>query len=191
MGDWIKIPQVGVVLNPRQERARKMLALGLSMAQISRMTSTSQDVVEDDICTIHAADFMNQKLGGKMKDTRINKWSDDDIAQLIALRQTGATSAEIAVKLGRTVGAVRLRLHELRKKGALVESEPSTQEAAPQPEESSAHIPQCVLDTVRNEVDRITYRVTMMQAELERATAQRDELRHWLEAHKEKSPQTN
>lgn len=185
MGDWIKIPQVGVVLNPRQERTRKMLALGLSMAQISRMTSTSQDVVEDDICTIHAADFMNQKLGGKMKDTRINKWSDDDLAQLIALRQTGATSAEIAVKLGRTVGAVKLKLHELRKKGAMVEPEPSTQEAAPQPEESSAHIPQCVLDTVRNEVDRITYRVTMMQAELERATAQRDELRHWLEAHAE------
>lgn len=116
MGDWIKIPQMGVVLNPRQERTRKMLALGLSMSQISRMTSTSQDVVEDDICTIHAADFMNQKLGGKMKDTRINKWSDDDLAQLIALRQTGATSAEIAVKLGRTVGAVKLKLHELRKK---------------------------------------------------------------------------
>lgn len=116
MGDWIKIPQVGVVLNPRQERTRKMLALGLSMSQISRMTSTSQDVVEDDICTIHAADFMNQKLGGKMKDTRINKWSDDDLAQLITLRQTGATSEEIAVKLGRTEGAVKFKLHELRKK---------------------------------------------------------------------------
>lgn len=185
MGDWIKVPQVGVVLNPQQERTRKMLALGMSMAQISRMTSTSQDVVEEDICTIHAADFMNQKFGGKMKDTRINKWSDDDLAQLIALRQTGTTSEEIAEKLGRTKGAVDFKLHELRKKGALVESEPSTQEAAPQPEESSAHIPQCVLDTVRNEVDRITYRVTMMQAELERATAQRDDLRHWLEAHTE------
>lgn len=185
MGDWIKIPQVGVVLNPRQERTRKMLALGLSMAQISRMTSTSPDVVEEDICTIHAADFMNQKLGGKMKDTRINKWSDDDLAQLIALRQTGATNGEIAVKLGRTVGAVRVRLHELRKKGALVEPEPSTQGDAPQHEDGDTHIPQSVLDTVRNEVDRITYRVTMMQAELERATAQRDELRHWLEAHAE------
>lgn len=71
------------------------------------------------------------------------------------------------------------------KKGTLVEPEPSTQGDAPQPEESSAHIPQCVLDTVRNEVDRSTYRVTMMQAELERATAQRDELQHWLEAHAE------
>ena len=55
MGDWIKIHQVGVVLNPRQERTQKMLALGLSMSQISRMTSTSPDVVEEDICTIHAA----------------------------------------------------------------------------------------------------------------------------------------
>ena len=185
MGDWIKIPQVGVVLNPRQKRTRKMLTLGLSMSQISRMTSTSQDVVEDDICTIHAADFMNQTLGGKMKDTRINKWSDDDLAQLIALRQTGATNGEIAVKLGRTVGAVKFKLHELRTKGALVEPEPSTQEAAPQHEGGDTHIHQCVLDTVRNEVDRITYRVTMMQAELERATAQRDELRHWLETHAE------
>ena len=34
-----------------------------------------------------------------MKDTRINKWSDDDIAQLIALRRTGATNGEIAAKL--------------------------------------------------------------------------------------------
>ena len=155
------------------------------MSQISRMTSTSPDVVEEDICTIHAADFMNQKLGGKMQDTRINKWSDDDVAQLIALRQTGATSEEIAEKLGRTEGAVKFKLHELRRKDALVESEPSTQEAAPQHADGDTHIPQCVLDTVRNEVDRITYRVTMMQAELERATAQRDELQHWLEAHAE------
>lgn len=185
MGDWIKIPQVGVVLNPRQKRTQKMLALGLSMSQISRMTSASPDIVGEDICTIRAADFMNQKLGGKMKDTRINKWSDDDVAQLIALRQTGATSEEIAVKLGRTEGAVKFKLHELRKKGALVEPEPSTQGDAPQHEDGDTHIPQSVLDTVRNEVDRITYRVTMMQAELERATAQMDELRHWLEAHTE------
>ena len=31
-----------------------------------------------------------------------------------------------------------------------------TQETAPQHEDGDTHIPQCVLDTVRNEVDRIT-----------------------------------
>ena len=176
MSEWIKIPQVGVILNPRQKRTQKMLAQGLSMAQISHITSTSLDVVEDDICTIHAADFMNQKLEGKMNDTKIKRtrWSDDEIAQLIAFRQMGATSKEIAEKLGRTRGTVDIKLHELRKSGALAEPDetemPERVEQVDEPivmtEEHTAGVPEAVLNAVE---DKITELQQMVRDNTKRA----------------------
>lgn len=60
-----------------------------------------------------------------------------------------------------------------------------TQDAAPQPGEGSAHAHPRVLNMIRNEVDQLTRQITMLQAELEKATAQRDTFQRWLEAHAE------
>lgn len=60
-----------------------------------------------------------------------------------------------------------------------------TQEAAPQLEKSRPHAHPRVLNAIRSEVDRITYRITMLEEELEKATAQRDEFQRWLDAHED------
>ena len=182
MSGWIKIPQVGVILNPRQKRTQKMLAQGLSMAQISRITSTSLDVVEDDICTIHAADFMNQKLEEKMNDTKIKRtrWSDDEISQLIAFRQMGATSKEIAEKLGRTRGTVDVKLHELRKSGALVA--PNGMEMPEQVEQiaESAASPDVVRKAVQYRIVDIDGECNTLRKKISELTEERGALEAWL-----------
>lgn len=60
-----------------------------------------------------------------------------------------------------------------------------TPDAAPQPEKSSSYVHPRVLNMIRSEVDRITYQITMLQAELEKATAQRDNFQRWLDAHED------
>lgn len=67
-----------------------------------------------------------------------------------------------------------------------------TQDAAPQPEKSSTQTPQWVLDKTRSELVQITRRIPLLRArqamataQLGRATALRDELRRWLNAHEE------
>ena len=189
MSGWIKVPQVGVILNPRQKRTQKMLAQGLSMAQISRITSTSLDVVEDDICSIHAADFMNQKLEGKMNDTKIKRtrWSDDEISQLIAFHQMGATSKEIAEKLGRTRGTVDVKLHELRKSGAL--AGPNGMEMPEQVEQiaESAASPDVVRKAVQYRIVDIDEECNTLRKKISELTEERGALEAWLKEVQNKS----
>lgn len=56
----------------------------------------------------------------------------------------------------------------------------STQEQ--QPEKSSSYAHPRVQHVIRDEVDRLTHRIAMLQAELERANTERDDFQRWLDA---------
>ena len=116
------------------------------------------------------------------KQGRPSSWTEEEVKDLIKMRENGATTAEIARRLGRTEGAVSGKLWQLRDQGKLpnkvgstgtAENGPSgkpvpTSEADPAEEKGELNpLEQEMANTItqqREEIEKLTTRIAELEA---------------------------
>ena len=191
--DAIKIPLPEIVTTPMMERVREKMDEQMTVLEIARALKMPPDLVMENMSRIQTNEYVERRNEMETK----NAWTTREVETAIEMYQKGRKCREIAQEVGRSEGAVAVKLSTLRKEGKIKQSagdpvaeqnQPQAEHSQPEPEQTPEEpkrrraIPESVRRACEIYIKSCEGSVAQLRQAMKRAEDEKEEVTSWLES---------